>query len=427
MIDNDDFNEFLKKIPNKPGVYFFKSKNGEILYIGKANDIQKRVLSHLKSSSNIYLKDEVLNLNNIEIDYEITNSEINALLLEAKLIRKYKPKYNIRQKDDTSFPYIVITTEDYPRILLIRNLKGKKTDGTYYGPFTSVKSAKRTIYYIQQVWKIASCNYKKLPSKSCLKAQIDLCSAPCVKDSISIETYSKQVKEVKEFLGGKNIKEIIDLKLQYMKQLADELRFEEAAKIRDQIKALNMTIENYQVRIPQYFIRNSLKEIKKLLNLPDIPNIIEAFDISNIGTEFAVGAMVQFENGYPNKNNYRRFKIKSVEKIQNDVLMIQEIIRRRYSRLLKENASLPDLVLIDGGKGQLTGALKELEKLNLNLNVIALAKEFDNIYVQKETHIERINLKSSSPALLFLKRVRDEVHRFAIKYHKLVRLKQFKK
>ncbi|MFW9881760.1 MAG: GIY-YIG nuclease family protein [Candidatus Thorarchaeota archaeon] len=415
----------LDEFPEKPGIYFFKSKNGEILYIGKANDIRKRVKSHFKSSSNVYLKDDLLKSDFLEVDYEITNSEIDALLLEAKMIRKYKPRYNVRQKDDTSYPYILITNEKFPRILMIRKFKEKKTEGTYYGPFTNVTSVKETINFIQRAWKIATCKYKKLPKRKCLKYQIKLCSAPCEKGKITDTLYSKQISEVKEFLGGKSRKKIIDEKIKEMEDLSNELRFEEAAKLRDQIKALSRTIENYRIRLPQYYVKNSLKEIKNLLNLPNLPITIEAFDISNIKSQFTVGAMVQFFEGYPNKNNYRRFKIRMEG--QNDVAMIQEIIRRRYSRLKREGREFPDLVLIDGGKSQLNGALKELKELDINLNVIALAKEFDNIYIKEKNQIKQFNLISSSPALLFLKRVRDEVHRFAIKYHRNIRSKQFKK
>ncbi|MHA1229092.1 MAG: GIY-YIG nuclease family protein [Candidatus Helarchaeota archaeon] len=417
----------LNDLPNKPGVYFFKSKEGELLYIGKANDIQKRVKSHFKSSSNIYLKDEILNSKSIDIEYKITNSEIDALLLEAKLIRELKPKYNVRQKDDSSYPYIVITNETYPRIHLIRKLKGKKTDGTYYGPFTNVSAVKETINFIQRAWKIASCTYKKFPKRKCLKFQIGLCMGPCEEGRVPLAYYLEQIKEVKEFLGGRNKQDFIDEKIKLMNKLADELRFEEAAKIRDQIKALNRTIENYQTHIPQFFIKNSLKEIKNALNLPNLPYIIEAFDISNIGPKFAVGAMVQFQDGRPNKNNYRRFKIRTVQNAQNDVLMMQEIVHRRYSRLIKENGQLPDLILIDGGKTQLNASIKELKNLELKINIVALAKERDNIYIYENNKIKQINLPQSSPALLMLKRIRDEVHRFAIKYHRLIRSKQFKK
>ena len=171
--------QLLENLPDKPGVYFFKNKDGRILYIGKAADIRKRVKDHFKSSSNIYLKDEILNSKEIIVEYKVTNSEIDALLLEAKLIREYSPLYNIRQKDDSSYPYIVITNEKYPRIFYERKLKEKKTGGTYYGPFVSVKAVKETINFIQQVWKIASCKYKKFPKRKCYKFQIGLCSAPC--------------------------------------------------------------------------------------------------------------------------------------------------------------------------------------------------------------------------------------------------------
>jgi excinuclease ABC subunit C len=417
--------EKVNNLPNKPGVYLFKSKDGRILYIGKANDIQKRVKSHLKSSSNIYLRDEIININELEVDYEVTKSEVTALLLEAKLIRKYKPLYNVRQKDDSSYPYILITNETYPRILFKRRYKGKKTEGQYYGPFTSARSVRETINYIIRTWKIASCRSKKLPKRKCLKSQINLCSAPCEERNISVDSYMEQVKEVRDFLEGRSKEEIIDEKIIKMKKCSDELKFEEAARIRDQIVSLNKTIENFRVRIPQYTLKNTLKDLQEALNLIKFPQIIEAFDISNIKSQFTVGSLVQFKDGYPNKNNYRRFKIKGV-KGQNDVAMIQEIVRRRYSRILKENKNLPDLILIDGGKSQLNGALKEIEDLKINLDkidIIALAKEHDNIYLKDKN---LINLSPTSSVLLFLKRVRDEAHRFAISYHRLLRLKSIK-
>ncbi|MBD3229372.1 MAG: excinuclease ABC subunit UvrC [Candidatus Lokiarchaeota archaeon] len=418
--------ELINKLPNKPGVYFFKTKNGEMLYIGKANNIQKRIKSHLKLSSNIFLRDETLTKDTIDIDYETTNSEIEALLLEAKLIRKFMPKYNVRQKDDSSYPYIVITNEKYPRIQFKRRYKGKKTDGTYYGPFTSANAVRETINFILHAWKIASCRNRKLPKRKCLKSQIDLCCAPCEEEKISVDSYMERIKEVKQFLEGQNKKEIIEEKLKKMKKLSNELRYEEAAKIRDQIAALNRTIENFQIHIPQYTVKSSLKNIKDSLKLSKIPKVIEAFDISNIKSQATVGSMVQFVDGQPSKNNYRRFKIKTVEH-QNDVAMMREVIRRRYSRILRENKEFPDLILIDGGKTQLNGTVEELEELDINIediNIMALAKKYDNIYLPNK---KPIKLPKSSSALLFLKRVRDEAHRFAISYHRLLRSKRIRK
>jgi len=414
----------LDNLPRKAGVYFFKMQDGTILYIGKANDIQKRVKSHFKSSSNIYIKDEIISFKDLTIDYIVTNSEIEALLLEAELIRKYQPLFNLRQKDDSSFPYILITNEKFPRIQFKRKLKGKKNEGIYFGPFTRAKDVRETINFIIRAWKIASCTNKTLPKRRCLKYHINLCSAPC-ENKISREEYLENVKEVVQFLLGKNKEDIINEKIEKMKKLSDELKFEEAAKVRDQIFALKRTIEHQELKIPQFKIKSGLKDLKDRLGLNKIPEVIEAFDISNIMSESIVGAMVQFRNGCPDKSNYRRFKIKSVNK-QNDVATIAEIIRRRYSRVLRENKILPDLILIDGGKAQLNAAIKELENLGIdisNINIIALAKRFDNIYSNHKTNIK---LPPSSPALLLLKRIRDEAHRFAISYHRILRSKKFR-
>ena len=455
------------------------------------------------------------------MEFIITDSEIEALLLEAKLIKQHQPKFNIDLKDSERYAYIKITDEDFPRLITAHQ---KTRDGQYFGPFTDGTRRKTLQSLATRLFKIRTC--KKLPKRVCLNYHLNLCDGPCV-GKISREDYQTNINKAKLLLKSRD-RLLIKQLTSEMKMFSLRQDFEKAKERRDQILALNHLADKQKISltrsynqdvinyifknketyiqmfninkgivsrrqsftfkfqetladfIKQYYYSNEIpaeiiipekisdqdniekyltkikkrlvqitvpqkgtkKELLKLvltnleenltpdekvllelqrwLNLPTLPTRLECFDISNLGETFTVGSMVHFFNGQPDKNNYRRFKIKTVAG-QDDFSMMAEIVRRRYARLLEEKAALPDLIIIDGGPGQLGAALGELEKLNLKIPIISLAKKLEEIYEPGFEKPKR--LKPTDPKLKLLQRIRDEAHRFAIKYHRLLREK----
>ncbi|MHA1384500.1 MAG: excinuclease ABC subunit UvrC [Candidatus Helarchaeota archaeon] len=420
-----DLEKKLELIPNKPGCYFFKNKR-EIIYIGKAISLKKRVNSyfHIPISATPKLQNLISEITDIE--WKITDSEIEALLLEAQLIKKFKPRYNAWGKDDKSFPYIHITEEDYPRIFIKRLIKNAEREkGKYFGPFVDVKSIKKTLRFILKIFPAATCSKPvNKQKKFCLKYQYKLCSAPCI-GKISKEDYNKQIEMISKLLSGK--KDVLLSELYKNMEIASKaLDFEMAAEIRDQIYALEKSIRNVIITSPDKefeIISEGVGELKNVLKLCDLPYRIAGFDISNIGGMHATGSLVIFENGLPKKEDYRRFRIKLSG--PDDVGMIKELVDRRYRHVLKENLTLPDLILIDGGKGQVNAAADILKKYNLDIPIIGLAKKNEEMFLPQ--HSKPIRLPKNSKALFLVQRVRDEAHRFAISYHKKLRQKALKK
>jgi len=346
-----------------------------------------------------------------DVDYITTSSSAEALLYECSLIKEKKPKYNVELKDDKSYPYLKLTVkEKYPRLFVTR---GKKPDGAiYYGPYTNAGLLRKARAMINGIFLLRSC--KTLPKKACLKAHIKQCLAPC-DGSISKKEYKKLVDEVKLFLEGKK-ENLIKILSERMHETSKSLEYEKAVVLRDKIEALSLM---WKGRKPPPPLNKDISELKEVLGLSLLPTRIEAFDISNIHGKEAVGSMVSFFSGKPQKDEYRRFRIRDIRKID-DYGMIREVVRRRYTRLLKEGGRLPDLIIIDGGKGHLLSARKELNIIApLKIPVISIAKENEDIYIegrQKPLKLSRRNL-----ALKLIMRVRDEAHRFAIGYHKLLR------
>lgn len=505
-------------LPNNPGCYLYKDKKGAVIYVGKAKILKKRVASYFNKKDLDY-KTKLLVKNIADMEFIVTDTEVEALLLEAKLIRQHKPKFNIDLKESERYAYIKITDEEFPRIITARQ---KTKDGQYFGPFTDAGQRKNLLYLANRVFKIRTC--KKLPKNVCLNYHIGLCFGPC-EGKISADAYLKNIEKAKFILKGKD---------QYLiKSLTNEMKihsmreeYEKAREIRDQIfylknakekqkvsmqKTFNQDVINYFTKdkntyiqmfnitkgvisgrksfkleeqenlddfIKQYYYYNDIPQeiilpknlddeeniekylsklrktnvtitipqkgtkqalldlvltnlkqnlspeekilfdLKDWLNLAAMPSRIECFDISNLQDQFTVGSMVHFFNGAPDKNNYRRFKIRGVVG-QNDFSMIAEIVRRRYFRLKTENQIFPDLIIIDGGKGQLNAAINELEKLELKIPIISIAKKFEEIYEPGVPEPKR--LKLSDPKIKLLQKIRDEAHRFAIKYHRLLR------
>ncbi|MDD2890658.1 MAG: excinuclease ABC subunit UvrC [bacterium] len=513
---------FLDKIPDKSGVYLMKDREGKIIYVGKAKCLKNRVQSYFNVTADY--KSNIIASKVRDIDYVITNSEIEALILEANLIKLHLPRYNIRLKDDKKYPYIKITVnEEFPRVFSTRDVRDRSA--VYFGPYTDVKSMKRAIKYVRNIFPVRSCK-GKFPTRSCLNYHLGKCSAPC-DGKITKEEYMEFVNNIMDFLSGKSdelgqkLKSDID-------RLSKELKFEEAAKTRDRLKNLqsitnkqrvvfeyniNMDVfglesiehygcivliiirngkivgtEHYMLHVPinttqgeivrafilQYYknapflpskilteeieekdnlegwlkveimfpgtdelkdlikfvkqnasfwltmgrvekMSGSLVELQKILKLRRLPVKIEAFDISNLGDKYAVGSSVAFQNGRKLVSGYRRYRIKTIQGVD-DVGMMREIVSRRI-----KHGKLPDLILIDGGTGQTRAARECVPE---DVPVFGLAKKFEQIHTPEG---KIISLPKGAVSLRLLQQIRDEAHRFAITYHKKIRDRIVKK
>jgi len=549
-MNNNELLEKIKTAPNDPGCYLYKNKDDKIIYIGKARNIQKRVSSYFLKSNSKDLKTLKLVKNISDVEFIITNSEIDALILENNLIKKHKPRYNILLRDDKTFPYVKITKEYLPRVLITR--KFENDGGNYFGPFTESRKLKNTIELIKRIFPIRRCNRTfsennvgENNQKFCLNYHINRCEAPCVQ-YVSHNHYLEMIQKMRDFLNGKT-DEVLKYFQKRMTEAAENQQYEFAAKFRDNIKLINnlyrrqvvedtdlkdrdliniaieenkacsilmrirqgkllgqevffmewhgeesqysvlenfiqkyysntsnypgeiivddlpenrdllhswlkkkagksikiikgirkdksrllsMAQKNAKLRLKEYILKKNkyddyipltLRVLKESINLNSIPKRIEGFDISNTSGTNIVASMVCFVNAVAKKSEYRKFKVKTVEGA-NDFASMAEVVQRRYSRVLKENLEHPDLILIDGGKGQLSAAKAVLDDLGLDsIPIIGLAKKLEEIFLPDES--EPIILAKDNQGLTLLRRVRDESHRFAITYHRKRRAK----
>ena len=517
----------ISKIPTEPGCYLYKDFSGKIIYVGKAKNLKKRVNSYF-TKNDLDSKTKALVKNISKIDFIVTNSEAEALLLENNLIKKHHPKYNINLRDSKSYSVIELTAEEFPRLISSRTekVKERKKDSLVFGPFTSGKGRDDLLKTLNKTFKLRTC--KKLPKKKCIRYDLGLCSAPCIK-KISRKDYLEDVKRAVMVLKGKNSELLKNLK-EEMKKNSKKKNFEKAILFRDKISAIESLNEkqnverskNYDEDILNYLIKDEkvyllvfnvhkgilenkssfefeftkkenflesfliqyydenkipkriilpvevsksvsealgskkgskveiikpqrgelhdllllvkknveihyfgnlekVKELKKALSLQFSPKVVECFDISHLGGIEVVAGMVQFRNGKADKSNYRKFKIKSF--IGNDDFKaMNEVVKRRYLRLKKEKTPMPDLVVIDGGAGQLSSSIKALEEIGVKLPIISLAKREEEIYFP-DGRVLKLNMKNKG--LLFLREIRDEVHRFVIKFQRERRSKRF--
>lgn len=527
----------IENLPEKPGIYFFKDSQNNVIYIGKARSLKDRVKSYFQATSDSKVRNILSET--ADLEFILTDSEREATFLENNFIRQYQPKFNLKLKDDKSFPYLKLTLhEKFPGIYLTRRVE---EDGAkYFGPFSPAHQARKTIHLINKYFGIRGCE-EAVPGKRkrpCLEYDLKLCAAPCV-GYISEEDYKESADNALLFLEGKTEKLLKILK-QKMKETATRQEFEQAALWRDFIqtieqikekpKLISVSLEDKdifgfsrkEVKVALYvfqmrkgkviesegiylqekpktsnreilfsqlfkfykekkdlpekillpfeqldrdkvlenlsFLRKEkikilfpqkgknrklvelanknaeillrkrseeispLREAKEILGLKKIPKRIEGFDVSNIGGEESVASLVVFENGLPHKKDYRKYKIRTVEG-PNDVASLQEVIQRRYTRVIQEKKALPDLILVDGGKGQLNAAKKSLERLRLGkLSLISLAKKEEIIFTP--AHKQGLRLERTSPALKLFQNIRDEAHRFAISFHRLRREKK---
>ncbi|MEA2011547.1 MAG: excinuclease ABC subunit UvrC, partial [Verrucomicrobiota bacterium] len=440
-------------ISRKPGVYIFRNNFGDVIYVGKAKNLRKRVSTYIRPSGHKKKDPKLRSLIKSIADIETieVRNEQEALILEAKLIKKYYPRYNIDLRDDKRFLLIKLDLKaPYPRIITTRL---KKDDGfSYYGPFPQVSALKETVRFLNDYYSLRRCSTRIPGNKDrehCLDSIVRNCSAPC-ENKITQKEYHVKVNQLCELFAGKN-KQVIEHLEGRMHKAAEKKLFEEAARMRDMLE----NIKFISVQINRSFARarivrdnkpdKAIAELKEYLKLENKPNKIECFDNSNLSGQMAVAAMVCFKKGRPSNKDYRHYNIREVKGID-DFATMQEVIGRRYSRILREGRELPDLILVDGGKGQLSSAIKALEKLNIKIKkylpkdsfekslvsdikksekmiaIAGLAKKHEEIFLPGLS--KSIRLQRNSYALRLLQHIRDEAHRFAINFHRKYRQKQ---
>jgi excinuclease ABC subunit C len=424
--------EKVKQFPTEPGIYLMKDARGRVIYVGKAKNLRARASSyfHKTASGDRRICDWIGEV--ADIEFLAADSEVDALLMEARLVKDIQPKYNRDLKDDKSFPYLQITTgEDFPRVNFTRQPldRGVKL----YGPFPRAKSLRGAIQVLQRVFKFRTCSLDIEEDdprwkwfRPCLLASISQCTAPC-NLRIDRESYRADIRRLQLFLDGK--KDILLKEMEEeMRESSKALQFEKAARLRDEIKALgslNLRGNLADHAQPEVFYvdpRKGLKGLKQILKLDSIPRTIDGVDIAHLGGTEMVGSLVSFVDGLPFKPGYRRYQIKSVAGID-DFAAIREVVTRRIKSLQERDEPFPDIWLIDGGKGQLSSALAAFETLKVvPPTVIALAKQEEEIFVQGRS--DPIVLSRRSFALRLLQYVRDEAHRFAQHYHHLLRKKR---
>lgn len=398
--------EKIKNIPNSCGVYIMRDKENKILYIGKAVSLKKRIMSYF--SNKTLLKTEFLLEEVNDIEYIECNSQEQALLLEAALIKENKPKYNVVFRDDKIYPYVEITKELFPRVFISR--PRDKKEKILFGPFPKVNLIKSALVLIRKIFPYRSC--KNMPKKACLYFHLNLCPAPCI-GKISSEDYRENINSICKILSGDRLSLIEDLKNK-IEFFSSKQEFEKAKLLRDKLFSLEAIYKGKTYE-------HDLLALKKILGLNKIPLVIEGIDISSISGKVLVGSVVRFKGSVPDKSNYRRYRIKEVNK-NDDYACIAEVVKRRYKRLIIQN-DLPDLIIIDGGLGHLNIAKKELDNLGLDIPIIAIAKKNEEIY---KDSLNPILIPKDNPALHLIQKVRDEAHRFAHKYHLLLRSKNIK-
>jgi excinuclease ABC subunit C len=510
--------EFINKAPEEPGVYLFKDSKKQYVYIGKAVNIKNRLKNHYQQLK-VDPKERKIFKESSSIEWIITKSDYEAFVLENELIKQYKPKYNVRLKSGSSYPMLVITDEEYPTVKISR--KFGEIKGEYFGPFLPARTARAMKELIHKLFKLRTCD--PLPKRSlvCFDYHLGLCSGPCA-DKISMKEYKEDAKVAKAFLSG-NVKNVIYELYDKINDYTNKLMFEKAAVVRDQIKAIEMTIKKQEVvgvgveeadifyflrnrvyliivrgnrivgkdelkvqneefeegneiaiitdyyskdtyipktiitnkdledleNLKQWLLKAKNKEVEILTSLPEqvegfikrninienienlksefervfgfsLPNRVECFDISHLDGKFTVGSCVVWENGGMNKREYRRFRVRTVDYID-DFASLREVLTRRFRRY-KEMDNPPELVLIDGGKGQLSQGLMVRQELGLeNLRVFSIAKKEEIIYTDDR---KEVRLFENQELLKFFTKIRDEAHRFAITYNRKLREKE---
>ncbi len=425
--------EKAKGLPKSPGVYLMKDDKGRVIYIGKSASLRERVSSYFQAATKLEHKKAGL----IEqiVDFEViqTDSEVEALLAENRLIKDIQPRYNARLLDDKTFPYLMVTTGDeFPGVFVTRQ---PRTEGVkLYGPFTSVHSLKEAVTLLQRAFKFRTCHLEISESddnrrffRPCLLYPIKQCTAPCAA-KISKQTYRSDIARLLRFLDGEK-KSVLHTMEKEMLEASSDRNFELAARLRDEIKALTALGQRagkgeQEYWQPEAFVtdpREGIEKLQELLSLAEPPRIVEGIDIAHLQGGEMVGSKVCFIDGVPFKDAYRRYKIKHGQG-NNDYWSIQEVVSRRYREAGASNELFPDVILIDGGLGQLHAAMDVFKTMDVRPPmVISLAKKEELVYIQARS--EPIRLARNNAGLRLLQYIRDEAHRFAQHYHHILRRK----
>ena len=411
----------VRELPNRPGVYLMRDRLGRVIYVGKARALRKRVGQYFQPSQSMRWDPKTRALLDSIAEFEVfvVASEPEAVLLEGKLIKEYKPHYNVLFKDDKRFLLVKVNlSEDYPRFKFARL---KKNDGArYFGPFAHAAAVRLAMQWARKKYGVL-VQGTGTPAAKDLKYSTYLVPVP-LKD-LSHEEYLRRVALACDFLDGRNQEALVELERQ-MAAAAAGKQFEKAAELRDVIGSLKEIARTARerkfardlpARIPP---ADEMAELQRVLALPATPRHIEGFDISNISGTLSVAAAVCFRDGKPHKAHYRHYRIRTVTG-SNDFAAMAEVVSRRYARVLAEGGELPDLVMVDGGAGQLSAAVRALAALGVVVPVIGLAKEMEEIY--RSGLPEPVRLPDNSPGLHLIQRLRDEAHRFANAYHQKLR------
>ena len=408
-----------------------KDIQGRVIYVGKAVNLRNRAGSYFSKAAEVDRRTADLIPEIADIDFIEAESEVDAILMEARLIKDIQPRFNAMLKDDKTFPYLQITTsDDFPRVEFTR--QPESTGVKLYGPFTNAGKLRGTIAVLQKIFRFRTCELEIEDNderwrwfRPCLLASINQCTAPC-NLRISKDDYREDIRRLRIFLDGGKSSLLKEMEVS-MQQASTEMKFERAARIRDEIEALKSLslrgdLESHAQ--PEVFYidpRKGLAGLKKVLKLQDVPRRIEGIDIAHLQGNETVASLVQFIDGLPFKPGYKRFKIQTVEGVD-DFASMREVVTRRFRRLSQDGESFPDLLLIDGGKGQLNAVMETFQVLNITPpTTISLAKKQEEIFVPGES--EPIRLSRHAYGLRLLQYVRDEAHRFAQHYHHMLRRK----
>ncbi|HUE70248.1 MAG TPA: excinuclease ABC subunit UvrC [Pirellulaceae bacterium] len=420
----------VREFPKSPGIYLMKDAAGRVIYIGKAKSLRSRAGSYfLVGAQHEYRTQWVHEI--ADADFIECESEVDAILMESRLIKDVQPKHNKELKDDKTFPYLMIVTgEDFPRVEVTRQPRDKGVK--LFGPFASAGALRGAVQVMQKIFKFRTCSLDIDDGderwrwfRPCLLASIRQCTAPC-NLRISKEDYKRDIRRLIMFLEG-NKRQLLDQMREEMQAAAKELRFEQAARLRDEIQMLERLDRRGEIDThaqPEVFYidpKRGLAGLKKVLKLDEMPRTIEGVDIAHLGGGETVASVVQFLDGLPFKPGYRRYKILGVQGVD-DFRSIHEVIARRYRSLSDEQSVFPDILLIDGGKGQLNAALAAFRDQGIEPpTLLSLAKQEEEIFLPGES--DSLRLSRRSFALRLLQYVRDEAHRFAQHYHHILRRK----
>lgn len=416
----------LKDLPKSPGVYFHKNKAGDIIYIGKAAVLKNRVHQYFQNSRNRDPKTNALVAEIADVDWIEVETELDALFVEAEYIRRYMPPYNIMLRDDKSMAYVRINYDDqHPTVRLTRR---PLDDGArYFGPYFSAFTVKRALRYLRRVFPY-STHTNAIPKRACLQYHLGLCPG-LEADKTSLKDYRDNLKKLMRYLTGERLAVIKQVERE-MRTAAKQRDFEAAAAARNQLFALK-GLRRQIVFSDREFMDMSKDEglsgLAKLLELDTIPRRIEGYDISHMQGTDNVASMVAFVSGVPDKASYRKFNLRIPG--NDDFAHMAEVITRRLAESNRKSWGLPDLLLIDGGKGQVNAALQAMRKAGLDIPTIGLAKRIETIIVPRKLEngnwkMEEVNLLDNSHVLKLLQRIRDESHRFAVSYHSVLKTKR---